>query len=405
MDRRDFTDRIKIRFVRRSARWIRRVVFSLINFCGEILFFILRRLKLLPPVLPLEKDKVNKILIVRPDMIGDVVLATPFIRAVRENFPRAHLAMLVSESTKDIVLKNPYLDEVIAVKRIGFGSFIRDSEVIKSVEKKQFDLALVLYYGLACNIFVFLAGIPQRIGYGDKGSGFLLTKSFKRNWFEKHPAHMVDMNLNLLKAIDGKINSRELEISVYEDSENKAREFFLSNNLNEDDVVVMIHPGSSRPYQRWPEDKFTQLADRLIDEKKVKIIFLSGPAEGNLIKDITGRMRNPSVTAAGFPLKDVISLIKRSDVFIGHSTGTTHLADGLGILTVMLIGFSGSFDSAQFWGVLNKENIMVSKDVDCKRCIPGDCKYYPCMTEITVADVFQAAVKQIGKLNKKANRI
>lgn len=398
--RSDITSKIKIRWIRRLSRWLRRVVFQVLNFYGNILFDFLRRLKLFPSAPRFEKDKINRILILRPDMIGDVVMATPVIKTARENFPDAYIAMVVSEFTKDIIIKNPCLDEVITVKGVGFLNLMRDLATIRSIRNKHYDLAIILFPALSCNFFAFLTGIPHRIGYGDRGSEFLLTKSLTLGDYKQKKRHMIDINLDLLRAIGSTVGDRELCVSIHPDSQKRAESFFEDNKLNPSDIVVMLHPGSTRPYQRWPADKFALLADRLIVEFKVKIIFLSGPRDGKLVEEVMKRMQHTSVIASGLALKDVVSLIKRCDLFIGHSTGTTHIADAVGTLTIMIVSFLSSADSPTIWGPWDKRSILVSKDLGCLSCITADCEDYPCMVNISVQEVFEAVEKQLKNIKK-----
>lgn len=400
--RQDVTSKIKITPIRRLSRWSRRVFFLALNFYGCILFYFLRRIGLLGAPPAFDKEKIKKILILRPDMIGDVVMATPVIKTARENFPYAYIAMVISEFTKDIVIKNPYLDEVIVVKGIGFLNLMRDLATIRSLRRKHYDLAIVLFPALSCNFFAFLAGISHRIGYGDRGSEFLLTKSLTLGDYKQKKRHMIDINLDLLRAIGAKVGDRELHVSIHSGSEERARSFFEENKFGSGDIVVMLHPGSTRPYQRWPADKFASLADRLIDELKAKIIFLNGPRDGELVAGVLRRMRYPSIVASGFELKDTISLIKRCDLFIGHSTGTTHIAEAVGTLTVMIVSFLSSADSPLIWGPWMDTSIVVSKDLGCKDCVTADCREYPCIRDISVEDVFKAAETQTKKVRCQA---
>lgn len=400
MDLRKYTGKIKSRPVRRLARLLRKITFFLMNFFGAILLFLLRLVRIIPFAQTFEKDKIRKILIVRPDMIGDVVLATPLIKACRDNFPDAHIAMVVSKLTKDLVMNNPYLNEVIVTKGIGIKNLIRDRDTIKSIREKRFDLAFVLFSAFSCNLFVFLTGATHRIGYGDRGSKFLLTKSLSRDAMQLDIVHNIDLNLNLLKAIGGEVESKQLYVSVYEESEARASNFFQEHGIGAGDMVVLIHPGSRKEYQRWPASSFSKLADRLIDELKVRIILLSGPLDGEVVKSVVGQMHNYPVVASGLSLRDVISLIKKCDLYIGHSTGTTHIADALGKTAIMIMGFLKSWDGPGAWGLTHHGSINVFKDIGCQYCVPSECRSYPCLSEIKVEEVFDTAKEQIEKIKK-----
>jgi len=373
------------------------LAFILLNFFGALTFRGLRFLRLMPDPAPFAKEKIQKILILRPDMVGDVVLVTPLIKNTRENFPQAHIAVVVSGITKDIVSGNPYLNEVIAVSGVGMSNLIKDMPLIKAIRKRQFDLALVAFPAFSCNLFAFLTGVAHRVGYGDRGSRYLLTKPLVLAGFEKRKAHMIDLNLDTLRALGCTVSSRKEYVSVYPDSENNAARFFLDNGIKAGDKAVIMHPGARKTYQLWPVPKFAALADRLIDELKVKVILLKGPVDGDLVEKTIAGMRNKAIAASGFQLKDTISLIKRCDLFIGHSTGTTHIADALGVNTIMLIAFFGSCDSPAVWGTSGPNSVMVTNDTSCGGCIPSDCKDSYCIRGITVEDVFTAAKKQLEK--------
>ena len=119
------------------------------------------------------KDNYRNILIVRTDRIGDVVLTTPAIEALRKAFPQARISILVTPVTRELVEGNPYLDEVLIDDRKGrhggvFGFF----NLVKTLRKRQFDLAIILHTKKRTNSLCFLAGIPHRVGYKNNKFGF-----------------------------------------------------------------------------------------------------------------------------------------------------------------------------------------------------------------------------------------
>src|SRR3989338_1410008 len=116
----------------------------------------------------------KNILIVRTDRIGDVVLTTPVISALRENYPHARLSMMVTPQTKDIVEGNPYLDSVIVFDRKEIGRNVgKLLGFILNLRKEKFDSAIIFHTKKITNLICFLAGIPQRVGYRNEKFGFL----------------------------------------------------------------------------------------------------------------------------------------------------------------------------------------------------------------------------------------
>ncbi|MDD5045000.1 MAG: glycosyltransferase family 9 protein, partial [Candidatus Omnitrophica bacterium] len=137
---------------------------------------------------PLTQPKFQRILIVRTDRIGDVLLSTPVIRAMRDAYPAAYIAMLVSPYAKETVEGNPYLDEVLVYdKDARHKSWLASRNFARALKRKQFDLALILHPTNRMHLVTFFAGIPRRIGY-DRKMSFLLTDKIKhtKHLGEKH---------------------------------------------------------------------------------------------------------------------------------------------------------------------------------------------------------------------------
>ena len=154
----------------------------------------------------------KNILVVRTDRMGDVVLTTPAVKALREHFPQAHLTMLVTKNTKDIVVGNKFLDGIIAEDRQGeHRGFWGTLKLINLLRRKKFDLAIVYHTKRRTNYICFLAGIPRRIGYKNDKFGFLLTDPLKdaRHLGLKHEAQYC---LDVLKEVG--IDSKKIDFLI-----------------------------------------------------------------------------------------------------------------------------------------------------------------------------------------------
>ena len=139
----------------------------------------------------------NKILLIRTDRIGDVVLTTPAIRAVRHHFPKSFIAMMIQPYTAGIVKNNPHLNEIIIYDKRGkHKSYLKSFLFSKELRRKGFDLAFIFHPTNRVNIITFLAGIPERIGYNRK-CGFLLNEKIVDEKF-KGEKHEIDYNLEVI---------------------------------------------------------------------------------------------------------------------------------------------------------------------------------------------------------------
>src|SRR3989338_9612697 len=147
------------------------------------------------------KINFSRTLVVRTDRMGDVVLTTPFVKALRRAYPATHLSILVTPATKDLVIGNPYLDEVLVDDRAGRHKGVLGSlRLAREIRRGNFDAAFILHTKRRYNLACFLAGVPVRIGYRNDKMGFLLTHPLKdaRHLGEKHESEYC---LDVLKGV------------------------------------------------------------------------------------------------------------------------------------------------------------------------------------------------------------
>jgi hypothetical protein len=162
------------RYAITAARNMRNQYYQFLEAGGQLVFFILRGLRIIPEIVPYNSNRIYKILIIRTDRIGDLVLSTPSLTALRKRFPKAHISLLVNFYTEDLVIGNPMTDEVIAY----------DSEIslfcklsfILDLRRRHFDLVLVLHSTFWSCAISLLSGALFRIGYKERGCGFLLRR-------------------------------------------------------------------------------------------------------------------------------------------------------------------------------------------------------------------------------------
>src|SRR5262245_45025773 len=146
-------------------------------------------------------NQYRNILVVRTDRIGDVILTTPALKALREKFRHSRISLLVSAATRELVDKNPYVDEVLTDHRQGVHQgFMGFWRLVGEIRRKKFDLAIVYHTKRRTNYLCFFADIPTRLGYRNNKGGFLLTHQVKddRPSGKKHEA---DYCLDLLKVL------------------------------------------------------------------------------------------------------------------------------------------------------------------------------------------------------------
>jgi heptosyltransferase-3 len=344
----------------------------------------------------------EKILVVRTDRIGDVILSTPVLEAIKSSYPKSHITMMISPYTKDVVKNNPRVDDVIIddyenIHR-GMGGFFR---LIKKVRGERFDVGVLLYPTFRLAILFFLSGIRYRIGTGYRLYQIFFNRKIYRHR-RKNLKHESDYNMDMLRPLGIKPQRILPEVYLSNDEEIFADQIFKDFDIGKKDIMVAIHPGSGSSSLNLPIKRFAQTADSLIEDVKAKIIITGTEREKRLADLMESQMRNKPINLVGKTnVRQLASLLKKVDVLISNSTGPMHLSSALGTPTVAI--FCPIFAAGPIrWGPLGEGNEVILPPVPiCFKCKPKSCPYYDCMDQIK-AEQIVSKVKAILKQSQKA---
>jgi len=346
---------------------------------------------------PREKKDYKRILIVRTDRVGDVVLSTPVIKALRDAYPASYIAMMVRPYTKIIVAGNPYLDEIIVYdkdkkEKSWLGSFLFSGRLAE----KKFDLAVVLNPSNRSNLIPFLAGIPKRVGYNRK-MGFLLTDKIKDTKYEGKK-HEIEYNLDVVRYLGIQPQDKNTFMPISPEAEKWAVSIFTKEHIKPTDKLVVLNPGSSDNSKIWPAERYAAVGEKLA-QKGYKIIILGGPGDKGIAQQIMTQMHNSFINMVGNNnISQAASLLKKCSLFISTDTGPMHLAVSVGVPVVAIFGRNQPGLSAVRWGPRNKNSRLLHKDVGCKVCLAHNCKKgFLCLKAISVEDVLAAAESLVGE--------
>lgn len=334
----------------------------------------------------------KRILVVRTDRIGDVLLSTPVIKVLRDNYPHAFIAMMVSPHCKEIVEGNPYLDEVVLydkdAKEKGWFSSIKFA---RKLSKSKFDIAIILHPTNRVHLISYIAGIPKRVGY-DRKMGFLLTDKFSHTK-QLGQKHELEYNLDLLENLGLRIDDKGLFMPIRPASEEWAKDFLKSQGIKNTDRLLLVNPAASCPSKIWPSDRFAEAADRLAQRYGLKVIVVCGPKDVFIAEKVIVQMKAPACSLAGkVSLSQLASLLKRSALFISNDSGPVHIASALGVAVISIFGRKQNGLSPKRWGPLGIKGKVLHKDVGCINCLAHNCnKEFACLKAITVEDVLGAA--------------
>ena len=334
----------------------------------------------------------KKILIVRLDRIGDVLLSTPALKAVRDAYPDSHLAVMVRPYSRDIVEGNPYLDEGILYDTAASEkTLVGNIKFIRLLREKKFDTAIILHPTTRSHILTAMAGIPERIGY-DRKLSFLLTKRVPHTK-QLGLKHEIDYTLGLLRYMGIASADRTLYMPVKTESEKKIRDLFEKNGIKSGDTAVVINPCASCASKRWNAEHFAKVADGLISSHNAKIIIIAGPSDKATGDRVASLMAGPSLNLSGkTTVADVAGILRQSRLFISNDSGPVHIACAVRTPVIAIFGRSDRGLSPERWGPSGEGDIVLHKDAGCRICLAHNCERgFKCLESITIADVLAAA--------------
>lgn len=287
----------------------------------------------------------SSILVIRLDEIGDMVMMSPFLRELRQNYPSAHITLVVNPIVYNLVELCPYVNKVLCFSRIGgrFSFYVNlwrgGVFSYRYLKKEDYELALVPRFdadaGYGAGMLAFLSGAKKRVGYSecvlphkmisDKGyDGF-----YTRLLFSKTAAvfHEVERNLDVLRYIDGYIADDSLEVWFDDADRNKCRGMLSS--LGDVEVKIVLSISSGSPKREWPAEKFIELVKELTPFNIAWVIVGAGEravTNARKIEEVCPFVAN---LVNQTTLRETAAIIDACDIYLGGDTGLMHIAAAL----------------------------------------------------------------------------
>jgi heptosyltransferase-2 len=343
-------------------------------------------------------DKGNRILIWLPSPMGDAILCTPALRAIRRRFSSCKITFLAEPAVREVLSPSDYNDEWLELRHRNL--FV----IAKMLKEHKFTHAILFKNSFASALAVFWAAIPSRIGYAREGRGILLTEKLyppKLSNGKFKPYSMIDYYLAIATRLGAEAESRNLELLVDPKCSSA-----LSTKLPEIDeaggpVVIIVPGGAFGPSKCWPSDRFAQTADWLIGNYNATVVVSVSPdpAEKKIAEEICAASKNKllSLSERNLSLGELKALFSRASLVIANDTGPRHIAIALRRKLITLFG-----PNDPVWTETDYENeIQIVGNVHCAPCATPTCKQakHICMQAITVEMVCNAA-KQLFEGNR-----
>ena len=345
-----------------------------------------------------EQADPHAILVVLPTWVGDFVMATPTLRAIRQRFPEAHVTFLMEPNLRELVQGGDWMDDCIEwpqkERRKPWHREFRT--VAATLRAKRLDLAVLLPNSARPAIIAYMARAKRRIGHDRDGRGLLLTDRIpvrNRVGGKFTPMPIVDYYADLADSIGCKRPGDRLELFTTPDGERAVGQRLESLGIADQHPLVVVSPGAKYGAAKcWLPERFGETADRLIEKNDAAVVVTCGPDEEHIARTIGSAMKEKGYVLDDprLTLGELKSLIKRADLLICNDAGPRHFAKAFDVSVVTIFGPTHPEWTSTSYA---KERI-VRVDVDCGPCQQRVCPlgHLKCMTDVTVDAVFDASL-------------
>ncbi len=340
----------------------------------------------------------KRILVIRLDRLGDVILSTPVLEALRHRFPHVFIAMLVRPLCQDAIVGNPFVNDVLLYDKDqaqhGVWATIRFARALR---RYQFDTALVLHPSNRSHWIPWLARIPVRIGYHRKLPWLLTHRLAHRK--QEGRQHESAYTLEMLQVFGITSVAPAPHVTVQASAAKRIEELLGESGIAPSDRLVGIHPSASCISKRWLPERFADVADRLVVQERAKICVVAGEADTIHAHAVIQRMRQPALNLAGrLNVAELAALLRRCQVLISNDSGPVHVAAAVGTPVVAIFGRNQRGLSPQRWGPIGDSHVILHKEVGCVTCLAHACDIeFLCLTALTADEVFRAVVSVLHK--------
>jgi ADP-heptose:LPS heptosyltransferase len=344
----------------------------------------------------------KRVLVVRLDNLGDVLVTTPAIHAIRQSLPHASITLLASRVGAQVGALNPDIDDVIVYSAPWMDPWRelpldpdREQRLIAEIREREFDAAVIFssfrQSPLPAAYLCYLAGIPLRLAASIDGPGSLLTTR------HKHPErmmHEVERGLDLVGAVGMSTTDDRLVLAPP-----PAATAHIAHLTTGNGPLVVVHPGCSMPARTYPWELYAEVVSRLVQQLHTRIVLTGADHERPMVNALLNRLppgaRLSVEAAAGtldFPA--FCGLIQAADLTITNNTGPMHMSAALGTPVIALFALT---NPPEQWGPWRVPHRLLYREAPCRLCYSRVCPVdHACLVGVPPQEVVTTAAEILG---------
>ncbi|HEX7400909.1 MAG TPA: glycosyltransferase family 9 protein [candidate division Zixibacteria bacterium] len=337
----------------------------------------------------------QKILLIQLRRIGDVLMCTPALRALRTRLPKSYIAFLTERESANLLRFNPYLSELLVWDRNRYRNPFYSIPRFWQVRKGNFDVVIDFLGNPRSAYLSFFSGAKRKIGYDLPGRRILYNTIIKNEDARQYTALR---KMKALQPLGIESMDYQLDFFIPPEADLFAGRFFKENQLNDNKLIVSISPVSRRNFNRWSLERYAQLSDWLILKFNAQVILLWGPQERTVVEEVNTRMKEkPVISQETKSLFELGAILRKCDLHIGNDNGTKHVAVAMGKPTITIYG---PHDPLSWTYPDSSRHRFMKAEVDCPDCerTKHKCTKLSCLDKITVEEVQATFLKLLKSL-------
>lgn len=336
------------------------------------------------------------VLLVRTDRLGDMLLTLPMVPALKQAFPACRVTVLASAANSAAARHHPGVDRVEVDPREAKGSRLRGVRSLAvRIRRLGCDAAVVVHPTPRLALAIYLAGVPIRVGTAYRAYSFLFNRRVREHRSRPPWKHEALYNLNLLQPLGVEPEAvRAMQWQVGADEAAEVDRIVRDAGIGAARFIV-LHPGNAGSALNWSAAQYGELGRRLA-AAGVPVVVTGSDAEAGLTARVAAAAGSGAVDLGGaLSLAQLAALLRRAAVYVGSSTGPTHLAAAVGTAVVALYSPLRS-NAPVRWAPIGAQATVLQPKLDlvCPRCQGPRCPYYHCMERYLRVDEVEHAVRQ-----------
>ncbi len=285
--------------------------------------------------------KVNRILVVRLRSIGDTVLATPSLIALRRFLPDARIDVLLEDWVAPVLDGFDGIDNVITVSRKSKKSRL---ETARKIRQSRYDVAFNLHGGTTATFFVRASGAKYRVGFSEYSYNFLYTHllASPEDFWRQTDIHSAENQLALLGSVGIPVADKpKSRLTITADARNSLEDRLASKTQNPKSKIALLHPVAAFDTKQWATENFARIAE-FLSAKDFQIVAVAAQTEGEVLDKLKSLTRVPIADFDDLTLPEIAALASRAALFVGNDSGIAHIAAAVGTPSVVIFGSSNT---------------------------------------------------------------